>query len=117
MAKPGTYIEFWPFYVRQHLKPATRWLHVTGTAGVFAVAAASVVTGNAWLLLAIPVCGYGFAWAAHAFVECNRPATFAHPVWSLVGDFHMFILTLSGRMSQEVERHAEGPSLASAADR
>ena len=117
MKRPGTYTEFWPFYVREHMRPATRWLHFTGTAGVFGIAAATLVTGNAWLLLAMPVCGYGFAWAAHALVERNRPATFTHPVWSLIGDFHMFFLMLAGRMSGEVERHARGPSLASITER
>lgn len=116
MKRPGTYSEFWPFYVREHLRPATRWLHFAGTAGVFGFAAVSAV-GDPWLLLAVPVCGYGFAWAAHAFVERNRPATFTHPLWSLVGDFNMFFLMLSGRMSKEVEQHADGPPLSSARDR
>ena len=92
MDKPQSYREFWPFYVRQHMRPATRWLHFVGTAGVLALAAAAALDGNAWLLAAMPPCGYGFAWFAHAFVERNRPATFTHPVWSLIGDFHMFAL-------------------------
>ena len=117
MTRPGTYREFWPFYVREHLKPATRRLHFVGTAGVFAFAAAAAATADPWLLLAVPVCGYGFAWSAHAFVERNRPATFTHPLWSLAGDFHMFFLMLSGRMASEVERHADGPSLSAVRDR
>jgi len=112
MARPTSYREFWPYYVREHGKPATRALHFAGTAGVIVLAVVAAATADGWLLLALPVVGYGFAWLAHALVERNRPATFTHPWWSLVGDFHMFALMLAGRMGREVERHAKGPRLA-----
>ena len=112
MRRPRTYAEFWPFYVREHMRRATRRLHFAGTAGAIAIAALIAATGNPWLLPGLPVCGYGFAWLGHVFVERNRPATFAHPVWSLVGDFHMFGLMLLGRMDGEVARHGDGPRLA-----
>ena len=50
-----------------------------------------------WLLLA-PVVGYGFAWVGHFVFEKNRPATFTHPVYSLVGDFVMWKDMLVGRI-------------------
>jgi hypothetical protein len=94
--------EFWPFYVREHGRPLTRRLHFIGTAGVLAAVAATAVTGRwRWLALA-PLCGYGFAWAAHFFVEHNRPATFRHPLYSLAADFVMFGHMLRGRMDREV---------------
>jgi hypothetical protein len=55
-------------------------------------------------LLPAPFVGYGFAWFGHFFVEKNRPATLRHPVWSLMGDFHMFYLMCLGRMDREVRR-------------
>jgi Predicted membrane protein len=51
------------------------------------------------LLLAVPFCGYGFAWVGHFFYERNKPATFKHPWYSLIGDFAMFRDILLGRIS------------------
>jgi len=44
------------------------------------------------------VCGYGFAWVGHFFFEKNRPATFRHPLYSLMGDWVMFVDILRGRV-------------------
>jgi hypothetical protein len=107
MNEPQSYREFWPYYVGEHGSARTRGLHFIGTAGALAFCAVALITGNGWWLVAMPLVGYGFAWAAHAFVERNRPATFRFPIWSLIGDFHMFALMCRGRMSVEVARCAE----------
>jgi hypothetical protein len=100
-----TYEEFWPYYVSEHMKPATRALHFPGTSLVLATLAAAVLL-SPWWLVVTPFAGYAPAWIAHFFVEKNRPATFIYPLWSLRGDFRMFALTLRGRMGSEVERAA-----------
>lgn len=94
--------EFWPFYVAQHLDPVNRALHLAGTTMALGCVAASPVFPPA--LLAAPVFGYGPAWVGHFFFEKNRPATFTYPRWSLMGDFKMYALTLTGRMGPELER-------------
>jgi hypothetical protein len=96
--------DFWPYYLREHAKPATRALHYAGTTLVVGIAIYALVTGS-WLLFAVlPVAGYGFAWVAHFAVEKNRPATFTYPLWSLAGDFKMWWMWLTGRLGPELKR-------------
>jgi len=103
MSEPRTYEEFWPFYVSQHLRPATQWLHFAGTTAVLGCVAAAIVVSPSWILAA-PLAGYAPAWIGHFGFERNRPATFRHPLWSLRGDFRMYRLMWQGRMGPEIER-------------
>jgi len=96
--------EFWPYYVSEHSVPACRTLHFIGTTLALFVLIAALMIGNYWLLLAVPVVGYGLAWVGHFFIEKNRPATFKYPLWSLFGDVKMYGLILTGRMAGEVQR-------------
>ncbi|GAB5459693.1 MAG: DUF962 domain-containing protein [Henriciella sp.] len=98
------YAEFWPFYLQEHARPATRNIHYLGTALVILIAAYAVLTQTWLLLLAMPVAGYFFAWIGHAFIERNRPATFTHPLWSLISDFRMFALWITGRLGPELRK-------------
>ena len=103
MSRYESFEDFWPFYLREHSRPATRLLHYAGTSLVLLLALAAAVTRNWWLLAAIPIAGYGFAWASHFAVERNRPATFAYPLWSLRADFRMWRLWLTGGLRRELE--------------
>ena len=99
-----TYRDFYPFYLREHSDPMNRLLHYIGTTLVLAVLVAGLVLQNYWLLLLMPVMGYGFAWIGHFFVERNRPATFTYPVWSLVSDWIMYFRFLTGQLGKDLRQ-------------
>jgi hypothetical protein len=99
-----SFAEFWPHYVAEHSKPATRALHAAGTTVGMACAVALVARGK-WRLLPLAfIPGYAAAWAGHYFIEHNRPATFEHPLWSFMGDWKMMGLMLAGKIGEEVEQ-------------
>lgn len=99
MAQPGfaNFNEFYPFYLSQHRHPVNRRLHFVGTALVVAVVVAACASRRWWLFAAAPLAGYGLAWIGHFFFEHNRPATFTHPFYSLLGDWVAFSEVLIGR--------------------
>ena len=99
-----TYAEFWLFYLREHRRPVTRWLHFLGTSLALTLAVVAAVTRNPWIVPGAIVSGYAFAWFSHFVLEKNRPATFKYPLWSLVSDFRMMALMAIGQLGPELER-------------
>lgn len=99
-----TFEEFWPFYVKEHSKKSTRYLHFAGTTAAMGLLAAGLLTKKRWLLAVAPIAGYGPAWFSHFFIEKNRPATFKYPLWSLRADFVMWSKMARFQMDAEVER-------------
>lgn len=96
--------EFWPYYLAEHSRPATRTLHAAGTIASLVLLVALISAHKwTWLPLALVV-GYGAAWIGHFFIEHNRPATFQHPLWSFMGDYKMLALMLTGRLDAELVR-------------
>ena len=92
-----TFEEFWPYYLSEHSKPMTRRLHLAGTLTGTVLLVLAILSSNYWLILAGLLSGYAFAWLSHLFVERNRPATFKYPLWSIVADYKMAVMTLTGR--------------------
>jgi hypothetical protein len=95
----ASFAEFYPHYLAEHSNVTSRRLHFVGTSLVIAVVTYAFATLNPGLLLAVPLVGYGFAWVGHFFFERNRPATFKHPLYSLMGDFAMFRDLITGKLS------------------
>ncbi|WP_226661097.1 DUF962 domain-containing protein [Microbulbifer aggregans] len=100
LPKFQSFAEFYPYYLHEHSNLTCRRLHFVGTSLVIALLITSLVSRNWELLWALPVAGYGFAWAGHFFFEHNRPATFKNPFYSLWGDFVMFKDMLLGNVAR-----------------
>ncbi len=92
-----SFSDFYPFYLSEHSDRTCRRLHFAGTLLALACLLFFLFTLNWKVLLAMLLCGYGFAWVGHFFFEKNRPATFKHPVYSLMGDWRLWFETLTGR--------------------
>lgn len=98
----STYAAFWPFYLREHAAPLTRRLHALGTGLGLLLLLWALLLGPWWLIFLGLVAGYGFAWVSHLVVERNRPASFRHPWWSLISDFRMAWLMVTGQLDEEL---------------
>jgi hypothetical protein len=94
--------EFWPYYVREHSQPLTRWLHFIGNTNLFFWLASALVRRRPILLAVAVVSSYAIAWIGHFFVERNRPATFHYPVLAALCDMRMYYLMWLGKMDAEV---------------
>lgn len=94
----STFAEFYPYYLSEHQNDTCRRLHYAGSSLVIILLLYSLLSGNLWWLLALPIAGYGFAWVGHFFFEHNKPATFTHPFYSFLGDWVMLRDALTGRI-------------------
>jgi hypothetical protein len=94
----NSFAEFYPYYLSEHSNSTCRRLHFIGTTLVILILTLAIGRG-AWMLLwVLPLAGYSFAWIGHFFFEKNRPATFRHPFYSLLGDFVMYRDMVMGRV-------------------
>jgi hypothetical protein len=94
-----SFSEFYPFYLSQHQNRMCKRLHFVGTGIVMLFFLIALVTQNFKFLWGCPIAGYGFAWVGHFFFELNKPATFKHPIYSLMGDFVMWKDIATGKIA------------------
>jgi hypothetical protein len=94
----NSFAEFYPYYLSEHSNSTCRRLHFIGTTLVIFILALTLGKGAWLMLLTLPLAGYSFAWIGHFFFEKNRPATFQHPLYSLLGDFVMYRDMILGRV-------------------
>jgi hypothetical protein len=103
-----TYPEFWRRYLGVHADPRTRGVHYVGTSLAMTAIATALVKRDWRWLAAAPVVGYALAWFGHFKFEHNRPETFGHPIWSLISDFRMLGMFVSGRLGEELRSAGAG---------
>ena len=100
----GRYRDFWPIYLAAHRGPWTQRIHllasVVGAAGVFS----AVVHGNPLHAPIGILVALSMAFSSHFLLERNRPTIALNPLWSAVGDLHMCLLLVTGRLAAEMDR-------------
>lgn len=101
----NSFQDFWPFYLSEHLHPASRAWHFAGITTGIIVGVALIAIGRWYLTPLSLVPGYLFAWVGHFGYEKNIPASFSQPWLSLLGDLNMYWRTLTGRIGQDYETH------------
>jgi hypothetical protein len=104
--KITNYSDFWDFYVSEHSNSFNRFLHLIGTSLAIPLLFWFLLN-EMWLYTPLClVCGYGFSWIGHFFIEKNKPASFQYPLWSFISDYVMIFHMLTGKMNSEVQRVA-----------
>ena len=98
-----TFWNFYPYYLTEHARPINRAMHFVGTSLVIACFVFGILRADWRFFLAIPLCGYGFAWFGHFILEKNRPATFKYPLYSLGSDFVMYFHIITGQINEKVD--------------
>lgn len=94
----SSFRQFYQYYLSEHSNALNRRLHFAGCIIVLIIVLTAFLARNPSLLLLAPVFGYGIAWSGHFFVEKNKPATFKHPLWSLMSDWMMFKDIMTGKI-------------------
>jgi hypothetical protein len=77
---------------------STRFIHFVGTTVALIFAIFFALTLDFKFILIGLVCVYGPAFLSHFYFEKNRPATFKHPFYSIIGDLRMWYLMITGKI-------------------
>ena len=93
----NTFLDFYPFYLKEHTKPLTMLFHFVGSWFSLCCLVMFFQTMDWRWFLASLTAGYGFAWFSHFFIEKNKPATFKYPGYSFIGAWAMFLEILRGK--------------------
>ena len=89
--------DFYPYYISEHDNKYTKLMHFLGTSLSIYFLIKFFLTFNFFFILYALLSGYGFAWIGHFFIEKNKPATFTHPILSLISDYVMFWEIIRGK--------------------
>lgn len=97
--------KYWPDYLREHSKPATRAMHYIQTVVGRGMILFCLFTFNWWGLVGSLVVIFLWALAARKLMEGNSPAAAMHPFWwSVLNDLRMFAYFATGRLPAELKK-------------
>ena len=97
MKEYTSFKDFYPYYLSEHQKKHTKLMHFIGTTLYLYCAIHFVFSFDFMFVLYGLICGYGFAWISHFFIEKNKPATFRYPMYSFMADHVMYFEILLGK--------------------
>ena len=95
--------EFFPFYLSQHQNKTNQYLHAFGTTLTLIIWTIALSTQMYGLFPIGLMQGYAWAWVGHFCFEKNKPATFKHPFYSLIGDAFMYYYVITGQIDRKSE--------------
>ena len=107
MSEITRYRDYWPEYLREHSRAATRVFHYLHT-GLGGLAILFAVATQNWIML-FGTLGLVFVSAlfSHLVFEKNKPAAATHPFWwSVLNDIRMLGHFLTGTLKAELEKAA-----------
>ncbi|KAI8067123.1 hypothetical protein BC940DRAFT_301355 [Gongronella butleri] len=92
-----TFDAFYPYYLSEHCHRTNRRLHLIGTTISIFLFLTAILKQRYKLIPYGIIQGYAWAWIGHFFFEKNKPATFKYPLFSLRGDFKMWLEVVTGQ--------------------
>lgn len=103
-----SYAEFWPQYLDDHKHHVVRTLHLFGTGMAIGLVVKGAIEmhpiGTPFALLFALVALYIPGWCGHFFIDRKKPETWGTPLWSLMSDFRLLSLFVTGQMMKEFKR-------------
>src|SRR5437588_2179925 len=101
---PGSYREFWAFYLSQHLHPMTRRVHALATTTAILTGATALLRRKWKLFAASPLLAYGPAFSSHWIWEGNSPVVLnkGNPIWAARADLEMVFKVLTRGIGEDV---------------
>jgi hypothetical protein len=98
MKRYDRFADFYPVYLAMHTHPTNRRLHLVGNGLAVGALVIAIVTGNPWLLLAMPAFASGLAFIGHRVFQKNKPGVVHYPVWGTLGSWAMTKDVLLGKL-------------------
>jgi len=95
-----TFTQYYWYYLSLHQNKWCQRLHVLGQLATILFSVVVLYNWYWYLIPAIPLVVYPFAWSGHYFFEKNTPAAFKNPLWAKACDWLMLRDWILGRVNR-----------------